>query len=56
MDGLARRTLAERPLRRDPFPLAASDALDLLSDLRRRVLQIHALEASALQALRAALR
>jgi hypothetical protein len=61
-DGLTQAdTLAEqiRRLRRtaeDPFPLAASDALDLLSDLRRRVLQIHALEASALQALRAALR
>ena len=45
-----RRTLEE------PFPMAAADVLDLLSDLRRRVLRIHALEAAALQALRAALR
>jgi hypothetical protein len=38
------------------FPLAQADVLDLLADLRRRILQIHALEAAALQALRAALR
>jgi hypothetical protein len=61
-DGLeVAKALAEeaRRLRRaadDQFPMPASDALDLLSDLRRRVLQIHALEAAALQALRAALR
>jgi hypothetical protein len=48
-----------RRLRRaaeEPFPMPAADVLDLLSDLRRRVLQIHTLEAAALQALRAALR
>jgi hypothetical protein len=48
-----------RRLRRaaeEQFPLPPADVLDLLSDLRRRVLQIHALEAAALQALRAALR
>ena len=48
-----------RRLRRaadEQFPMPAADVLDLLSDLRRRVLQIHALEAAALQALRAALR
>jgi hypothetical protein len=48
-----------RRLRRagdEQFPMPAADVLDLLADLRRRVLQIHALEAAALQALRAALR
>jgi hypothetical protein len=40
----------------DQFPIPPADVLDLLSDLRRRVLKIHALEAAALQALRAALR
>jgi hypothetical protein len=48
-----------RRLRRaadEQFPMPAADVLDLLSDLRRRVRQIHALEAAALQALRAALR
>jgi hypothetical protein len=48
-----------RRLRRaadEQFPMPAADVLDLLSDMRRRVLQIHALEAAALQALRAALR
>ena len=48
-----------RRLRRaadDSFPIASGDVLDLLSDLRRRVVQIHTLEAAALQALRAALR
>jgi hypothetical protein len=55
-DALAEQIRRSRRTAEDPFPLAATDALDLLSDLRRRVLQIHALEAAALQALRAALR
>jgi hypothetical protein len=60
--GLARAAeLAEdaRRLRRpieENFPLQPGEVLDLLADLRRRVLQIHALESAALQALRAALR
>jgi hypothetical protein len=48
-----------RRLRReleDDFPIGHEAVLDLLADLRRRVLQLHALEAAALQALRAALR
>jgi hypothetical protein len=48
-----------RRLRRsveEQFPMTPADVLDLLADLRRRILQIHALEAAALQALRAALR
>lgn len=52
-------TEAARRLRHDideDFPLPPDQALDLLSDLRRRVLQLHALEAAALQALRSALR
>ena len=50
---------AGRRLRRtieESFPLAPADVLDLLADLRRRVLQIHVLESAALQSLRAALR
>jgi len=60
--GLGRAAeLAEdgRRLRRtieESFPLAPADVLDLLADLRRRVLQIHVLESAALQSLRAALR
>jgi len=48
-----------RHLRRsieEDFPLQPGEVLDLLANLRRRVLQIHALESAALQALRAALR
>ncbi len=61
-EGLLRATElteAARRLRRtidEDFPLTPDQVLDLLSGLRRRVLQLHALEAAALQALRSALR
>lgn len=48
-----------RRLRRsleEDFPLRTDEVLDLLAGLRKKVLQIHALEAAALQALRSALR
>jgi hypothetical protein len=48
-----------RRLRRaceETFPIPPGDVMDLLSDLRRRVVRVHALEAAALQALRHALR
>lgn len=48
-----------RRLRRsleEDFPLRPDEVLDLLAGLRKKVLQIHALESAALQALRSALR
>ena len=55
-DQLAEQARRLRRAAEEQFPMPPGDVADLLSDLRRRVLQIHALEAAALQALRAALR